>query len=142
MPLLEGADPSSMWPKPRYVRALLSARLQTIGSFAWNLEPSHRCSDVERSRSQVLPTHSWSPIQKPRPPVRPVRLSHCPRQHLLDNSEVRVEQTGRSLSGPDLPFSAWLTAVPLRQHSLLALGRSEKRGGFIHTRHDTVHSCN
>ena len=125
VPLLEGAAPSSMWPKPRYVRAVLSARLQTIGSFAWNLEPSYRCSDVERSRSQLLPTHSWSPLQKSRPSARPVRLSHRPRRHLLDNSGVRVELTGRSLSGQDLAYSASLTAVPLRQHSLLALGRSD-----------------
>ena len=63
MPLLEDAVLSSMCPKPRYIGALLSARLQTIGSFAWNPELSHRCSDVKRSVSELLPTHSWSPLQ-------------------------------------------------------------------------------
>ena len=141
MPLLEDAVPSSMWPKSHYIRALLSARLQTIDSFAWNPELSHRCNDVKRSRSQLLSAHSWSPLQKSRPSACPVRLSHRPPQHLLKNSGVRVVLTGRSLSGQDLAFSAWRTAVPLRQHSLLAWERSEKRGEFIRTRCDTVYSC-
>ena len=78
------------------------------------MPPLQRCRTLTQS-------HSLSPFQKSRPSACSVRLSHRPPQHLLDSSGVRVPRTGRSLSGQDLAFSAWLTAVPLRQHSLLAL---------------------
>ena len=77
--------PSSVWPKPRYIRVLHSARFQTTGS-AWNPGLLHCCSDVERSRCQLLPTHSWSLSQNSRPSACPVRLFHRPLQHLLDYS--------------------------------------------------------